>query len=227
MSDISLSAKKYVSQLAEIMTSHRSEEKAAPMAKYMKDRYPFYGIKSPERNAILRKFIAENKIPDDWQETIKLCWSEVEREMQYIGMELAYRCRKRFIKSDLELFHFIITEKSWWDTVDFIASNIIGHYFLTFPDQIQPITGKWSASPNMWLNRTCLLFQLKYKGDTDFKLMQDLILQHSHSDEFFIRKAIGWALRQYTKTSPGEVQAFVAETELKPLSKKEALKHIS
>ncbi len=221
------STNEYVDGLVEIMSSFRSEEKAIPMAKYMKDRYPFFGIKSPERNAILRKYIAENKIPSNWQETVKCCWSIDEREMQYVGMELAYRSRRKFLKSDIELFHFIITEKSWWDTVDFIASNIMGHYFLTFPEKIQPVTEKWSNSSDIWLNRTCLLFQLKYKDDTDFNLMQSLILQHNHSEEFFIRKAIGWALRQYAKTSPSDVQAFVAATELKPLSRKEALKHFS
>jgi len=222
-----ITAKEYVSHLTGIMASRRNEENALHMASYMKDHYSYFGIRSPERNVILRKYIGEYKIPVDWKETVKLCWDENEREMQYIGMELAFRSKKMYLKEDVDFFEFIIVTKSWWDTVDFIASNIIGQYFLAFPNQIKPVTAKWNNSSNMWLNRTCLLFQLKYRERTDFNLLQDFIHRHKNSDEFFIKKAIGWALRQYSKTYPNEVQTFVEETELKPLSRKEALKHFS
>jgi 3-methyladenine DNA glycosylase AlkD len=218
MKENHISPKKYVSRLTGIMATRRNEENAVPMAKYMKDRYPYYGIKSPERNGILKNYIDENKIPLNWEKTVKLCWKEEEREMQYIGMELAFRSKKTYLIEDIDFFEYIIVTKSWWDTVDFIASNIIGQYFLAFPTQIKPVTTKWNNSSNMWLNRTCLLFQLKYRDNTDYKLLQTFIHRHKNSDEFFIKKAIGWALRQYAKTSPNQVQTFVAETELKALS---------
>jgi 3-methyladenine DNA glycosylase AlkD len=158
---------------------------------------------------------------------LHLCWQWEEREMQYVGMELAYRCRKQMVQADINLLESILVVKSWWDTVDFIASNLIGHYFFTFPGQIEIITQKWINSKNMWLIRSCILFQLKYKEFTNFKLLQQFIHQHKYSNEFFIQKAIGWSLRQYAKFDAYAVRAFVTETELKTLSRREALKHFS
>jgi len=222
-----LGSKEYYSGLLSIFDQKRNSENAGPMAKYMKDLFPFFGIKSPQRNELLRAHIKDFGLPEDWKQVVQLCWKQDEREMQLIGMELAFRSKKIYMKEDIAFFEYMITTKSWWDTVDFIASNIIGQYFLAFPDQIKSVTDNWNHSSNMWLNRTCLLFQLKYKTSTDFKLLQEFIHVHKESNEFFLRKAIGWSLRQYAKFRPEEVRMFVNETELKPLSRKEALKHFS
>ena len=217
----------YVEKLASLFEEQRNETLALPMTKYMKGLFTYYGIKAPLRQSILRDFIKKNGQPEDWKTAVKLCWQYDEREMQYVGMELAFRSKKKWVESDLSFFEYLIISKSWWDTVDYIASNIIGHYFFIYPGQIKPKISQWNLSPNMWLNRTCLIFQLKYRDYTDFKLLQKIIHQHKYSKEFFIQKAIGWSLRQYARTSPKDVRAFVTETELKPLSRREALKHFS
>lgn len=218
---------RYTENLSILFETARDENQALPMSKYMKSRFEFYGIKAPVRRDILRDYFKSAGLPSDWKKTVEQCWKYDEREMQYAGMEICYRCRKMWKKSDLPFFENMIIQKSWWDTVDFIASGIVGQFLFDFPDQIPAAVEKWSLSGNIWLNRTSLIFQLKYREFTDFRLMQKIIHRLKYSDEFFIQKAIGWALRQYAKTAPKDVKAFVAETELKKLSRKEALKHFS
>ena len=121
----------------------------------------------------------------------------------------------------------MITHKSWWDTVDFIAANLVGPYFKSFPGQREKITGKWLSSNNMWLQRSVLLFQLKYKDSLDTDFLADTIHSLTGSEEFFINKAIGWILREYSKTNPQWVRQFVQATSLHPLSKREGLRLIS
>ena len=106
-----------------------------------------------------------------------------------------------------------------------IASNLVGNLFQKYPHLIPAYVSKWEKSDNMWLVRTAIIFQLKYKNDTDFKLLKRVIERHLSSKEFFIQKAIGWALRQYAKFEPELVQEYVKRTDLKPLSRREALKH--
>ncbi|MCK5077528.1 MAG: DNA alkylation repair protein, partial [Calditrichia bacterium] len=114
--------------------------------------------------------------------------------------------------------------KSWWDTVDFIATNLVGPLFEKYSELIIPYTKKWMDSGNIWLQRTSILFQLKYKEKTDFKLIIGFIQQCSSSNEFFIQKAIGWILREYSKTDASTVIEFVKNNKLAPLSEREALK---
>ncbi|NNF02078.1 MAG: DNA alkylation repair protein, partial [Bacteroidia bacterium] len=106
------------------------------------------------------------------------------------------------------------------------ASNPVGSYFQWYPESIEKVTGKWIKHKDFWLNRTALLFQLKYKDKTDFELLKSYIEKHKHQDEFFIRKAIGWALRQHAKYDPIAVKTYVKTASLKPLSTKEALKSL-
>ena len=227
MSAISTKTKKYLQNLYTVFDTKRNEDNAGPMKAYMKNHFEFFGVKATERRLLMRNFIIENGFPESKIDFISQCWLYPEREMQICGMEILFKMKNNIKKEDIDLLEFIIVNKSWWDSVDFIAANIVGHYFFTFPEEIKNITGKWSVSENIWLNRTCLLFQLKYKDYTDFKLLQTFIHRHKYSNEFFLQKAIGWALRQYAKTSPKEVRAFVTETELKPLSRREALKNFS
>ena len=115
---------------------------------------------------------------------------------------------------------------SWWDAVDTIADHLIGFHLQRFPELVPVSVAKWLASDNMWLQRTAILFQLKYKKKTDVSLLFHCIKEMANSKEFFIRKAIGWALREYSKTDAAAVQSFVASTELWPPSVREALKGI-
>jgi 3-methyladenine DNA glycosylase AlkD len=146
-----------------------------------------------------------------------------QRECQYIAQEMAHRVIRKPAEADLQLFEYMVTEKSWWDTVDFIAANILGRYFKNHPDAILPAVEKWLASGNIWLQRSAILFQLKYKSELDTALLAATISPLIGSKEFFINKAIGWVLREYSKTNPQWVVNYCEQTDLNGLSKREAL----
>ncbi|MBS1655677.1 MAG: DNA alkylation repair protein, partial [Bacteroidetes bacterium] len=122
---------------------------------------------------------------------------------------------------------YCITHKSWWDSVDQMASDCTGPFFLMYPELTKEVTGKWNRSNNIWLQRSSILFQKAYRVKTDTALLTKYILYCKGSDEFFVRKAIGWALREYSKTDPGWVVKFCKQNKLHPLSHREALKRIN
>ncbi|MBO9130665.1 DNA alkylation repair protein [Bacillus sp. 165] len=218
----------YVQALQAQFEPHRNAEKAAPMEKYMKNHFPFLGISMPERTILLREFLKENGKPDNEElETIvRELWSFPEREYHYIALGLLEKSIKKADESIVPLLEYIITTNSWWDSVDTIATRDVGVLFAAHPHLISKYISKWMASGNMWLQRICLLFQLRYKQNTDTELLFSLIEQLSDSKEFFIQKAIGWALREYAKTNAAAVWQFAETHHLAPLSKREALKHI-
>jgi len=207
---------------------HADSERAYQMKRYMKELFPFFGIQAGPRRAVCRQFINDNKLPDknDLFDVIKLLWEQDEREFHHFGAELAFRYKKFAVEEDLEIYKWMITHKSWWDTVDFIASNHVGNYFKKYNQQASGVMKDWLVSENMWLQRTTLLFQLKYKEDTNTRLLTRQIMALKDSKEFFIRKAIGWALREYSKTAPAWVEEFVDNTTMSGLSSREALKVI-
>jgi 3-methyladenine DNA glycosylase AlkD len=137
------------------------------------------------------------------------------------------KTHKNWPKEIIQTFEKMLVNKSWWDSVDFINSELLGRYFKKYPEKIRPVTEGWMASNHIWLQRSCLIFQLNYKKQTDTGLLSEYILRLNDSNEFFIQKAIGWALRQYARTDAAWVKDFVEKTPLKPLSKREALKHIA
>ena len=154
-------------------------------------------------------------------------WAKSQREFHYFAIDLNRRYIKKIEFEDIHLFEKMIVNNSWWDTVDFIANKLIGTYFKTFPELRIPYTQKWIASNNIWLQRSALLFQLKYKNDIDTNLLSSTINVLLGSKEFFINKAIGWILREYSRTNPSWVLDFVSKTDLSNLSKKEALRLIN
>ncbi len=201
---------------------------AGRMSKYMLNKFEFFGIPSPLRKQLTSSFIAENGLlqPEQLEETVKLIWQMPQRELHYAIMEVA--SRKVFLNDPkrIGLYEFMITTNSWWDTVDFIASNLVGTWLLRNEEETRNITQQFMISGNMWLQRTALLFQLKYRAKTNHALLFNYILQLKDSKEFFIRKAIGWSLREFSKTDPGKVIEFTDSTDLSPLSRREALKII-
>jgi 3-methyladenine DNA glycosylase AlkD len=216
----------YLQPLAEKFQSNANIEIAFFMKKYMKGQFEYFGIKSPERTELKKEFLQRYGLPEPeiLPEIVKECWELPQREYQYVIMEILERLGKKAEKDRIGLYEFMILNKSWWDTVDFIAANLVGPYFRRFPELIKPITGRWMNSGNIWLQRSSLLFQLKYKKLTDTALMTEYILQLQGSREFFINKAIGWILREYSKTDAGWVREFVGFHPLAPLSRREALK---
>ncbi len=134
--------------------------------------------------------------------------------------------KKNYQIEDIILIEKLITTHSWWDSVDTLAKYAVGGYLSAFPEKTYPIIEAFSNSENMWLNRTAILFQLGYKSKTNFDILISECEKHKHSDEFFIQKAIGWALREYGSINPNGVLEYVNNTNLKPLSKKEAVRKI-
>ncbi len=201
------------------MIRHKIDSKAINMAKYLKNHFACYGIKSPVRNEIQRKWFTELKKYDlDPWDIVYNLWAKDQREYQYIAIDYMRRIPKKSIdKDDYRKLEELITTKSWWDSVDGLATNLVGRYFEKFPEMKEQVIEKWRHSDDMWLNRTCLIFQMKYKNDVDFKLLKDLIRQYQPVKEFFIQKAIGWSLRQYSKFNPKGVKDFVEEVNLQGL----------
>lgn len=218
----------YIRLIKTLLLSYENQDNAVIMKKYMRDQFAFIGMKAPQRKELVRKLIKLNGIPseDEFPSVIAELWQAPEREYQYLALELLDRKMKHFEEKDMEWLENLIVNKSWWDTVDWIASKHIGSYFMQYPGNKNDITRRWIDSNDIWLKRTAILFQLKYKTRTDEKLLYAYINQCLGSTEFFINKAIGWALREYSKTNPQSVINFVEQTPLTKLSKTEALKVI-
>lgn len=213
---------------AQLFQENGDPNTAVGMKKYMRDQFPFLGIKSPLRSMILKELWQQYPIKkrSELLEFVEGCWALPEREFQYAAMEALWKYRRLLQEKDLALLTELITNKSWWDTVDFLAGKMGSYFFLRFPECLMNGPDQWVVSDHMWLNRSAILFQLNHKEKTDEKRLFSFINHHRQSDEFFIQKAIGWALRQYGKTAPEKVRSFVAKANLKPLSRREGLKHI-
>jgi 3-methyladenine DNA glycosylase AlkD len=195
---------------------------------YMRNQFEYYGLKTTERREIQKPFFIKQFLPkkDDLGEFIMVLWEKPQRDFQYFSQELAYKYLNQLAIKDIELFEYMVTHKSWWDTVDFIAAKLMGQYFIKFPEQRAIYVKKWIASNNIWLQRCALLFQLKYKENLDTALLGSIINSLLESKEFFINKAIGWILREFSKTNPTWVKEFAGKTALSSLSKREALRLI-
>lgn len=208
---MSVSPKKIYAALKSLFESNANHAKSGPMKSYMKDHFEFFGIKSPVRKDLLRKFTKEYEIPegDDLKALVTLMWENPHREFQYSALEFMAKRLRKMDESFIPFMEGLILKKSWWDTVDWLAPNGCGKLFQKFPELLRPTTDSWNESENIWLIRSSIIFQLKYREQTDWDLMQAYILHHAKNNEFFIRKAAGWALRQYSKYRPDLVKEFI------------------
>ncbi len=218
----------FIAVLESEFKKNANEKIAEGQKAYMKNKFEFYGIKSPDRHKIQNPFLVKNFLPpkENLEKIVKKLWNKPQREFQYFTMELVLKYKKLFDKKDIELFEYMVVNKSWWDSIDFIAPKLISEQFRLFPEQREKYVKKWLASGNIWLQRSAILFQLKYKQETDTDFLSYVINSLLGSDEFFINKAIGWILREYGKTNPAWVVNFAQKTDLHKLSRKEALRLI-
>lgn len=219
----------YLKPLTTQFEQNADPAKAEPMQQYMRDQFPFLGIKAPDRQALVREFLQEYGLPplSDVEAISRELWAMPQREYQYAAMDILERLRKKLTAEFTPLLEYLIVSKSWWDTVDLLASHNVGTLFFNYPEVKDKYVAQWRISDNMWLRRTTLLFQLGYKDNTDADLLFALIGENLDSKEFFIQKAIGWALREYSKTDDTAVIHFVQTTNLAPLSQREALKWLN
>lgn len=210
----------------QLFFDNRNEEQGQTMSKYMRNLFPFLGLKKPERSAISKEFLKIKKGDSeiDWDFIFK-CFEMPEREFQYLAIDYMNKVVELFTPDDMEKIQKLLTTKSWWDSVDAI-NKIVGHIAIKYPKVKEDIILRWMKSDNIWLNRISIIFQLKYKEQTDTNFLQKAILANSQTTEFFINKAIGWALREYSKTNGKWVKKFIQENELSKLSIREGSKYI-
>jgi 3-methyladenine DNA glycosylase AlkD len=218
----------YVTSLKVLLEKNADPSQAPAMKKYMRDQFEYLGIKTPKLRELFKGFLDENGLPPiaELDTVVRELWALPEREFQYLGGGLVGRLEKQLPADFIETIEYLITTKSWWDTVDGIASGVVGTHFKRYPAVKKKYLTKWRKSDNFWLRRTAILFQLNYKQETDFPLLCEIICENLDSKEFFINKAIGWSLRQYARIDPKAVKRFVKATPLHPLSQREAMKHL-
>ncbi len=218
--------KEYLDILVAEFIKHTNPVIAAGQKAYMKNHFEFFWVKSPVRKEIQKMFFAKDKLPAkaELEKIVMELWGRPERELQYFAMELFWKYKRQIEKVDIELMEFMVVNRSWWDTVDMIAGRLMGVYFQKFPKQRKEYVVKWLSSGNMWLQRSATLFQLNYKDKMDTDILSYVVRSLLGSNEFFINKAIGWVLRNYSKTNPEWVTGFADRTELSNLSRREALR---
>ncbi|MEU6274537.1 DNA alkylation repair protein [Streptomyces populi] len=203
--------------------------RAASMRAYMKDVAPFLGLTTPERRALSRTVLLDTARPDEQDCTALAlrCWRLPEREYRYFAVDYLRRHVKRLSSGFLPVARHLVSTDSWWDTVDLLAAHVAGGLVAADP-RLRIDMDAWIEDDDLWVARTALLHQLRYKEATDTgRLFAYCVRQSGHPD-FFVRKAIGWCLREYAKTDPRAVREFVAAERgrLAPLSVREALKNI-
>jgi 3-methyladenine DNA glycosylase AlkD len=206
----------------------RDPGRAGPAAAYMRDQFPFLGIPAPTQRALTRTVVAGLPAPaeEDLRTVALACWDLPEREYQYFACDWLRTHVKVPGPGFLATIRTLITTRSWWDTVDPLATRVVGGLVRRHPPLVAEMDA-WSREKDLWLIRTALLHQLHYGAETDADRLFDYCTRQAGHKDFFVRKAIGWALRQYARIDPDAVRAFVAATPtLSPLSVREALKHL-
>lgn len=209
-------------------------EIAAPQQAYMKSTIPYYGLKTPTVRSVLTPLLKQHTLRtvDEWELAIRTLWDEVtHREEWYAAEAIARYGRYRNWRSSpdaLPLYDHMIRTGAWWDVCDVIAQHLVGEVLMAHRDEVSAIMRIWSTDDHLWIRRCSILSQGKHKEKTDPALLRDCILPSIDDTDFFSRKAIGWALRDYSRIDPAWVVDFVKEFEdrLSGLSKREALKHI-
>jgi 3-methyladenine DNA glycosylase AlkD len=203
------------------------------MQRYAKSALPFHGVPAPLARSVFKSVLADLDFPDahSWRDSVLYIWRHARfREEWYAAIALCeWKKAKAFQTVEtLPLYEEMIVTGAWWDVVDVLASHCVGLLLRQYPGPVAKQMIRWSRSKDMWKRRTSIICQLGFKADTDLELLYSCIEPSLASKEFFLRKAIGWALRQYAWTDPAEVRRYVRahEDELSPLSKREALKNI-
>jgi 3-methyladenine DNA glycosylase AlkD len=218
----------YLKEIQKIFVANGNQLIAKGAKAYLLNQFEFYGIKTPLRRQLCKAFYKTHPIKDhtELSKLIKECFNEPQRELHYFAIELLGHHKKIWSIKTIPLIEWMITHQSWWDSVDSTNTHVISKFFLLHPEHIEAYTSKWNQSSNKWLIRMSILFQLTYKTKTDTNLLSRYIENSQLHEDFFVRKAIGWALRAYAYTNKKWVIQFVkAHPLLNNLSKKEALKH--
>jgi len=194
------------------------------MSAYMRDQFAYLGVATPQRRALTAGFLKTQKTID-WG-FIEQCWDLPEREYQYLAVDLVVKLKRTLAPLDVPRLKALMTSKSWWDTVDALDS-VVGDIAGRYPE-MDAVMRSWGVDENLWVRRAAIDHQLLRKQATNTWLLEEIIVANLGQGEFFINKAIGWALRDYSKTNPDWVRDFISRHRpaLAPLSIKEASKYI-
>ena len=206
---------------------NRNELLAESMSKYMKDKFRFLGVRATTRTEIYKKYFPDTRKTKiiDW-DFVESCWNKEEREFQYVVVYYLKAMQKFLKREDISRLKYLIVTKSWWDTVDLLA-KVIGSLVIRIEGYDQ-IMLEWSKDSNIWLKRVAILYQLSLKEKVDKQILERILVGNLGDSEFFINKAIGWALRDYSKYNPEWVREFIKKTKdnMANLSIREASKYI-
>ena len=209
------------------LEKHKDDKQGEKMSAYMQNLFPFLGVPKPKLKELEKAFLNELKkeAEIDWG-FIGACWKKDYREAQYIALDYLGTKAKKLAKDDLPKLKKLITTKSWWETVDTI-DEYVGEIVSRNPELEKEMIA-WSKDGDMWVRRVAINFQQKYKGKTNTELLEQIMVNNFGSSEFFINKAIGWSLRDYSKVNPAWVKDFLKKYEgkLDKLSVKEASKYL-
>lgn len=216
----------WVTQVTNELPKLANSDNAAAMKSYMRGQFEFYGIQSGPRRDALKVLFSKESIPsiEDIPQVVNELWQLPQREYQMVAVDLLIKVKNKLPLSTTPHLETWITSKSWWDTVDMLATHIAGVLFLNFPNEFAITLENWKSQNNIWLRRTTILYQLKYKSKTNEAELLNTIKLNKDDNEFFIQKAIGWSLREYSKTAPNQVVQFIAEQNIQGLAKREGLK---
>jgi 3-methyladenine DNA glycosylase AlkD len=190
--------------------------RAAGMSAYQRGRFPFLGVPAPARRAAVKEVLRGRRKAVD-RELVEACWAAAEREFQYVACDHLRDAPLR--EGDVPWLRSLVVRKSWWDTVDALAKPV-GR--AATAAQMRA----WADDGDMWVRRAAILHQLGRREATDTGLLAGIILVNLGSGDFFIDKAIGWALREYSKTDPGWVRGFLTEHEVSALTRREGSKYL-
>jgi len=203
-----------------------NEEEAKGMRRYMREQFDFFGIKAPHRRELTAPLFEAYPPKDsaDLELIVRELWQQPFREIQYAACDYLYQYRTMLAARHLTFLRHLLITRSWWDTVDSLATRSLGDLTLRYP-QVRSSMDKWIRDPNLWIRRSALLYQLKFRDLTDWDSLKSYCEQCAKEEDFFIRKAIGWALREYAKINTAEVKRFVSVTDFSSLTVREALKN--
>ena len=212
-------------KLFEELVSMGDSIRAVEMSRYMRNKFPFLGVPRPVRTSIYKKYYRDLDSHIDWG-YVFLCFNKEEREYQYLAIDYLNKQGKFLNIEDVTSIHEIIKMRSWWDSVDGFP-RILGE-MVKSDDRVKSVMLEWSMDPDFWVRRVSILHQLLFKKNTDIELLEKIIVNNLGSSEFFINKAIGWILRDYSKTDRVWVSDFIERyrNRLDRLSIKEGSKYL-
>ncbi len=221
-----MSIPEFIQKAQQSFEAHSTTERAPEMKAYMKDQFEFLGLSRPERNEVQKKLLPQFPIQDaiTLETVVRKLWKLNFREYHYLALDILAAKKKLIPQLNFGFLNFLVENNQWWDSIDTISSKVIAPYYLFHKKAYRSDLKVWWESDDFWKRRVCIIFQLKFKDKTDLDFLSKRILENTSSKEFFLQKAIGWSLREYSKTDPDWVTAFVEKNELKPLSRREALR---